>query len=1150
MKQRDFCTAYRELEAYINKVPASEKGSAQYIQARHHLFSALHAMPDQLDKWYQQAAKALNKHDTRQADSLFQIYLANCTSSESRHTDQYTQVLVHHAMALQRKGQIQACIGQLKQAIDIRRNTPAIDKAQVAEAQNLLASVYHQNGEYAEAIATGEEALNIYQDKYGKRHHYYGTTLTNLASYYASRDSTGDIQQAIRLAEQAEKSLDKGTPEYAQALNSLVVFYSQTGDFVKANSIAKNARKISRKQLGEGTLNAAAVMANQSVRLAHAGNHAQAVEYAREAIDIFQAQGEISTLRYAKLLSNTAAFEKQAERYAEAIELWQKAAPIFKNIEGEQGSGYLNCISEISAAHARLGNLEQSADLSSQLQASATEGTRQGDARFANALQRRATGMAADGNFAQAILLQQQALSIYRQRADRLHEAQALKELASYLFHTGQQQMAIDSCQAALCIYKQEANQAEAQALTLNDLSIYEFSTGQPAAALRHGKEALHLYVQNGNTGSSLYAKVLTNLALYLAQNDSLRQAVALSREALNLQSSILGEEHPDNVMTRYNLANYLLRMGDHAGAQEAFHKALQMQMKLVRSNFSHLTTRGRELYWGTKNYIFHAAPAIACLMPEQDEALTDAFNVQLFTKGLLLNSEIDFHNLLAHTASAQLQAQYEQLTSIRQQIEQTWRSPSNDGHANVSSLLAQATLLERAVVRGCKEYGDFTANMSVTYQDVAQSLTNTEAAIEFFDIDVEHDGRTYWALLARKGWDSPRLVRLFSHRDIADLRFKGHPLAEALTVAEGVNAIFADDRLGALVWQPLLPLLEGVNDVWFSPSGLFYQWGIEYLRLQGQRIDNRFNLHRLSSTKLLVQRNDHKRPHIDNAVVYGGLEFDASATQLMAANAAYADSAPASYLAAPDAQAQQDMAMAETRALDGFARGERGSVSFLPGTLNEAETINGCLEAQGIHVQMRTGAAGTEESFKALNGKRVPLLHIATHGFSLDEAMVHQHRQAKAYLDVAQDEAAQADNSLCYSGLLMAGANQVLSGKTLPSGLENGVLTAREIAAVDLRGLDLIVLSACQTGLGELKEDGVFGLQRGFKKAGAKTLLMSLWSVDDEATQIMMTAFYHTLFTTEGATVSSAFRTALQTLRDNGFDAPYYWASFVLLDE
>ena len=83
-----------------------------------------------------------------------------------------------------------------------------------------------------------------------------------------------------------------------------------------------------------------------------------------------------------------------------------------------------------------------------------------------------------------------------------------------------------------------------------------------------------------------------------------------------------------------------------------------------------------------------------------------------------------------------------------------------------------------------------------------------------------------------------------------------------------------------------------------------------------------------------------------------------------------------------------------------------------------------------------------------------------------------------------------------------------------------------------------------------ELKEDGVFGLQRGFKKAGAKTLLMSLWSVDDEATQMMMTSFYHTLFTAEGTTVSSAFRTALQTLRDNGFDAPYYWASFVLLDE
>jgi CHAT domain-containing protein len=114
---------------------------------------------------------------------------------------------------------------------------------------------------------------------------------------------------------------------------------------------------------------------------------------------------------------------------------------------------------------------------------------------------------------------------------------------------------------------------------------------------------------------------------------------------------------------------------------------------------------------------------------------------------------------------------------------------------------------------------------------------------------------------------------------------------------------------------------------------------------------------------------------------------------------------------------------------------------------------------------------------------------------------------------------------------------------------MENAVLTAREIALMDLRGLELVVLSACQTGRGLLRDDGVFGLQRGFKKAGAHTLLMSLWSVDDQATMMMMTAFYKEL--ANGASRHEAFRAAQHTLReDPRFSRPVYWASFIMLDD
>ncbi|MBQ2352058.1 MAG: CHAT domain-containing protein, partial [Bacteroidales bacterium] len=156
---------------------------------------------------------------------------------------------------------------------------------------------------------------------------------------------------------------------------------------------------------------------------------------------------------------------------------------------------------------------------------------------------------------------------------------------------------------------------------------------------------------------------------------------------------------------------------------------------------------------------------------------------------------------------------------------------------------------------------------------------------------------------------------------------------------------------------------------------------------------------------------------------------------------------------------------------------------------------------------------------------------HIATHGFFLPT-----------------DEKLSGDQSLVQSGLLLSGANYAWQDMPLPEGIEDGILTAKEISFMDLRKTDLVVLSACQTALGEITGEGVFGLQRGFKKAGARTLIMSLWSVDDNATLLMMTEFYSNL--TNGMTKRDAFLAAQNKVKTTaGFENPRYWAAFIMLD-
>lgn len=186
----------------------------------------------------------------------------------------------------------------------------------------------------------------------------------------------------------------------------------------------------------------------------------------------------------------------------------------------------------------------------------------------------------------------------------------------------------------------------------------------------------------------------------------------------------------------------------------------------------------------------------------------------------------------------------------------------------------------------------------------------------------------------------------------------------------------------------------------------------------------------------------------------------------------------------------------------------------------------------------------GTEESFKTLSGKKISIIHLATHGFFY----TNEEAQKKSYFERLNTDlgVARPDNSLKRSGLILAGAQLAWDGQPIPDRVEDGILLAEEIAAMDLSGTDLVVLSACETGLGEITSEGVFGLQRAFKKAGVRTLIMSLWKVDDAATSLMMRTFYEHLLA--GKSKREAFAIAQLAVKSEYKD-PYYWASFIMLD-
>jgi len=312
------------------------------------------------------------------------------------------------------------------------------------------------------------------------------------------------------------------------------------------------------------------------------------------------------------------------------------------------------------------------------------------------------------------------------------------------------------------------------------------------------------------------------------------------------------------------------------------------------------------------------------------------------------------------------------------------------------------------------------------------------------------------------------------------------------------------------LVWLDILMYLNPeVKNIFFSPFGILNNMAIEALPFDKEkRMNNRYNLVRLSSTReVLAQHNIYPKK---TAALYGNLSY-------RLANE-------------PNQQASTT----------------RCAVFPLPWTKQEIDSISGILSNQKYTIKTFSQKQGTEASFKSLDGKSPSILHIATHGF------VNRNGQN----DVMQR-----------SGLIMAYGARTWEGKPIEPGTEDGILTAAEIAALDLSGTDIVVLSACNSALGEITSEGVWGLQRAFKQAGVQKIVMSLWQVDDEATAIFMQYLYEELMKHRQAMAAatnldesiaqnvSNYTQILLAKAQNRmqqhpkYSSPYYWAAFIAID-
>ena len=504
-----------------------------------------------------------------------------------------------------------------------------------------------------------------------------------------------------------------------------------------------------------------------------------------------------------------------------------------------------------------------------------------------------------------------------------------------------------------------------------------------------------------------------------------------------------------------------------------------------IQDSYPFLSERERVTFSQSKQFQwFTSIPRYADKYFKDTLLLSIAYNSALISKGTNISVSTEIIN----------KAREANVEALDEFIQQYSISASDTNEVALNNRHFYLEVLEKEMQRFSGVSPQYLGKYFGTWEEISAQLSENEIAVEFVEYIPTEDSNAknlYLGALYIKKNKHPEIVRICKVTEIDSVITQ--------SIQEGLDGL---DGIYDLVWQPILNESQDINRIWFSPSVHLFQTNIE------SALPESIDAYRVSTTRNILTLND--APDFSEVALFGGLNFDEKATKTeegIADNTAY-------------------------NIMRGSNIGEeRVGLTYLKGSLREVTTAQNILSPISHNIRLFVDINGTEDCFKSLSGKGVSLLHIATHGFYIkNDAVV----------------ANVGNRIMRRSGLFMSGAKTIWKGSNEKYSGDDGILLSEEIISLDFSKLNLVVLSACGTGLGDPTYDGVYGLQRAFKKAGAQTIIMSLWNVDDNATALMMETFYQELVRTNSK--HQAFKKAQNTVR-KAFEDPYYWSAFIILD-
>ena len=825
---------------------------------------------------------------------------------------------------------------------------------------------------------------------------------------------------------------------------------------------------------------------NQSMELYQAGNYSQAAQL----VERIKHQFEDNPWDYTDVLFFLGSLYRDMGNYTQAEKYYLEAKTLVENVFGKDDSMYASTLNNLGSLYRAMGNHFEAEQYLLEAKKIREDDFDNEGASYASTLNNLG-GLYRDmGNYVQAEKYYLEAKTIYENVLGKEHPNYAISiNNLGVLYRT----MGIYS-EAEKYLLEAKAmdelilgKDHPSYATTLNNLGALYSLMNHYSQAEKYFLEAKTIRERLLGKNHPDYSMTLNNLGNLYRLMGNYSQAEKYLLESTTIDELLLGEDHPDFAISLNNLGILYLAAKNFPAAQAMKIKADQIMTAQVEKTFSFLSERQRSLFWDKNKHSFEAGYSYARAHPDHS-MIARVYDNTLFAKGLLLRTTNGIRDAVYSSGDDNLIGQYEQLGSIRRTITAVKAKETSDLQL-IEILEEHAEILEKALTVASATYRDFIEDVSVRWQNIRDVLQDGEAAIEFvhfrlFDGNLFTDSVLYYALLLKNDSEAPVWIPLFEEKQIKTLTSRTTRDAE-----KSIRDLYAGAKGGhlyRLIWQPLEKELQGARRVYYSPSGMLHQ--IAFAAIPSDEhtgsplLSDKYDLQLVSSAREIARLKKETPGTLPQgtAAVYGGLYYDADKDRLIV-EARKAASPPTPQSPPNSTLPHQGEGMLFASVLPkNIQRG--AGWSFLPGTEEEAEQIGKYLNERRLPNRLYSKIEGNEESFKRLGGTPAGIIHLATHGFFLEDIENEYQRDIMEQLGGGRGNKP-FENPLLRSGLLLAGANRAWTGDDIIEGIEDGILTADEISQMNLVKTQLVVLSACETGLGEAKtSEGVFGLQRAFK--------------------------------------------------------------------